>query len=133
MTDNASTDMTAAEPPRDSIWFLTIAPTIWALHFLLCYATAAVWCAKYAGESASLGPVRTAIGVYTALAMIGIGSTGWVGYRRHSFGAAELPHDDDTPQDRHRFLGFATLLLSVLSAVATLFVAAVALFIGTCH
>lgn len=125
--------MNNIRPTRDSIWMLTISPIIWALHFLLSYVTAAVWCAKYAGDSASLGPARTAIGVYTAIALTGIAITGWIGHRRHSVGSAELPHDDDTPEDRHRFLGFSTLLLSVLSAVATLFVAAVAYFVGSCH
>jgi len=111
---------------------LTIAPTIWATHFLVSYVTAAIWCAKYSGDDGSLGAARTAIAVYTALALIGIAITGWIGYRRHTFGDGSLPHDADTPEDRHRFLGFATLLLSGLSAVATLFVASVAVFIGNC-
>jgi Mn2+/Fe2+ NRAMP family transporter len=125
--------MNRLRPTRDSIWMLTISPTVWALHFLFSYVTAAVWCAKYAGESASLGPARTAIGVYTAIALLGIAITGWIGYRGHSLGSAELPHDEDTPEDRHRFLGYSVLLLSLLSAVATSFVAAVAYFVGSCH
>jgi hypothetical protein len=111
---------------------LTISPTIWALHFLCSYVTAAVWCAKDAGGDGSLGGARIAIAVYTLIALIGIAITGWVGYRRHSLGNESLPHDNDTPEDRHRFMGFATLLLSVLSALATLFVAAVAVFMETC-
>lgn len=118
---------------RDSLWMLAISPSIWVAHFLLSYVTAAVWCAKYADASASLGPVQPTIGIYTVVAMLGILATGWLGYRRHSLGSADLPHDDDTPEDRHRFLGFATLLLSALSAVATLFVAAVAYLAGSCH
>lgn len=117
---------------RDSLWMLTISPTIWAIHFLGSYVTGAVWCAKYAAEDGSLGGARVAIAVYTVIALTGIGITGWIGHRRHRLGDASLPHDDDTPEDRHRFLGFATLLLSVLSAVATLFVAAVAVFVETC-
>ncbi|MEX0819575.1 MAG: transmembrane prediction [Pirellulaceae bacterium] len=111
---------------------LTVSPTIWALHFLLSYVTAAVWCAKDLGADGSLGGARTAIAVYTGIALIGIAITGWIGYRRHTFGDGSLPHDADTPEDRHRFMGFAILLLSVLSAVATLFVASVAIFIGNC-
>ena len=45
---------------------------------------------------------------YTLAALAVVGFIGWIGYRRHSFGWAGLPHDDDTPEDRHRFLGFAT-------------------------
>lgn len=120
------------ERSGDSIWILTISPGIWSLHFLVSYVTAAVWCAKFAGESGSLKGARIAIAVYTVLALIAIAITGWLGYRRHSYGAASLPHDDDTPADQYRFLGFSTLLLSALSAVATLFVASVAYFIGSC-
>ncbi|HUG69740.1 MAG TPA: transmembrane prediction [Pirellulaceae bacterium] len=116
----------------ESLWMLTIAPSIWALHFLVSYVTAAVWCAKYAGVGGSLGGVRIAIAVYTVMALIGIAVTGWIGYRRHTFGIGTLPHDADSPEDRHRFMGFATLLLAGLSAVATLFVASVAVFIGNC-
>jgi hypothetical protein len=74
-----------------------------------------------------------AIAAYTAAALLVIGIVGWIGYRRHSYGSADLPHDDDTPEDRHRFLGYSTLLLSGLSAVATLYAALVAVFIGSCH
>ena len=118
---------------RESLWMLTISPAIWAAHFLACYLTAAIWCAKFVGRSGSLGSVRIAIAVYTAVALAGIGVTAWVGYRRHRHGTATVPHDFDTPEDRHRFLGFATLLLSGLSAVATIFVALVAVFVRSCE
>lgn len=118
---------------KESLWLLTVSPVIWSAHFLLSYVTAAVWCAKLAEPGGPLGGARTAIAVYTAVALLGIGITGRIGFRRHSFGDAETPHDFDTPEDRHRFLGFATLLLSALSAVATVYVALAAVFIGTCH
>lgn len=118
---------------NESLWMLTISPALWAGHFLLSYVTAAVWCAKLAGRDGSLLEVRLAIAVYTALALLGIGITGWVGYRRGDLGRSTTPHDLDTPEDRHRFLGFATLLLSCLSAVATLYVALAAVFIETCR
>ena len=117
---------------RESLWLLTLSPVVWSAHFLLSYATAAVWCAKLAGPGGSLGGARTAIAVFTALALAVIGITGWIGYRRHSYGDASTPHDFDSPEDRHRFLGFATLLLSALSAVGTVYVALAAVFIGTC-
>jgi hypothetical protein len=118
---------------RESLWMLTISPAIWSLHFLLSYATAAIWCAKLPSRDGSLWEVRVAIAVYTVVALIGIGITGWIGLRRHGYGDAETPHDFDSPEDRHRFLGFATLLLSALSAVATLYVALAAVFIETCR
>lgn len=118
---------------KESLWILTSSPTIWAAHFLLSYITAAIWCAKVAGRDGSLAEVRAAIVVYTVLALIGIGITGWIGLRMHRFGTATVPHDFDTPEDRHRFLGFATLLLSALSAVATLYVALAAVFVRNCY
>jgi hypothetical protein len=118
---------------NESLWILTASPVIWGVHFLLSYLTASVWCAKVVGVGGPLMSVRVAIAVYTALALAGIGIIGWVGYRRHSFGHADLPHDDDTPEDRHRFLGFATLLLSALSAVAVAYAALVAVFFGSCY
>jgi hypothetical protein len=116
----------------ESFWRLTSGPLIWGVHFLLCYATAAVWCAKLAGAPGSLGGARLAIAVYTVLALAGIGIAGWVGWERHAFRGATLPHDFDSPDDRHRFLGFAMLLLAGLSAVATVYTALAAVFIGTC-
>ncbi len=116
----------------ESLWLLAAAPLIWSAHFLACYLTAAIWCAKFGGEGASLGGVRVAIAIYTVAALIGIGVVGWVGWGRHRHGSEEVPHDSDTPEDRHRFLGFATALLSGLSAVATLFVAMVAVFVEVC-
>jgi hypothetical protein len=117
---------------KRSLLLLTASPIIWAAHFLLCYATASIWCAKVIGPGGSLATVRTGIVLYTTLALAGIGIIGLIGYRRHTFGNAPLPHDDDTPEDRHRFLGFATLLLSALSAVAVIYAAAVIAFIERC-
>lgn len=125
--------MTETAEKNQSLWLLTASPTIWAAHFLLCYITASIWCAKVVGAGGSLQSVRVAIAVYTVLALAGIGFLGWNGYRKHSFGKAALPHDDDTPEDRYRFLGFATLLLSALSAVAVIYAALVAVFIRSCH
>jgi hypothetical protein len=118
---------------KQSLWRLIASPTIWAIHFILSYITASIWCAKLAGPDKSLWEVRVAIVIYTVLALIGIGIVGWVGHRRHSYGRASLPHDADTPEDRHRFLGFATLLLSSLSAVAVIYAALVVVFIRSCH
>lgn len=117
---------------KEHLWMLTLPPGIWAGHFLASYLTAAIWCAKQAGPSASLGTARVAIGIYTLLALGGLAATTWLGARRVSFNRKDIPHDDDTPVDRHRFLGFTMLLLSVLSIVATLFVAAVIIFVETC-
>jgi hypothetical protein len=118
---------------NQSLWMLVASPAIWTVHFLLSYATAAIWCGMVVGRDGSLGSIRLAIAGYTFVALIAIGITGWFGFRRHRPGDETLPHDADTPEDRHRFLGFATLLLSALSAVATVYVSLAAVFIGRCH
>ncbi|HEU4520740.1 MAG TPA: hypothetical protein VFT12_01985 [Thermoanaerobaculia bacterium] len=118
---------------KESLWRIIVSPTIWAVHFMLCYITAAIWCAKFAGRDDSLQPVRWAIVAYTAVALIGIAWNGWDGFRRHRLGNETAPHDDDTPEDRHRFLGFATALLAALSAVATIYAALVVIFFRSCR
>lgn len=125
----------AAELPesRASLWLLTAGPAVWAVHFLLSYVTAAVWCAKAASAAAPLGGARVALAVYTVVALLAITWFGWRGLRQHRWGDATLPHDDDTPGDRHRFLGFATLLLCGLSFVAVVYAALAVVVIGTCR
>jgi hypothetical protein len=125
--------MTPLPEQNESLWVLAVSPAIWVAHFMLCYLSAAIWCAKIVGRDGSLSTVQMAIAVYTVLALIAIGLIGRVGLRRHRLDSATVPHDFDTPEDRHRFLGFATLLLSALSAVATLYVALAAIFIGSCY
>ncbi|HEX2464024.1 MAG TPA: hypothetical protein VHR17_05300 [Thermoanaerobaculia bacterium] len=117
---------------RESLWRLAFAPALWLLHFFLCYLTAAIWCAK-AGSGASLGGVRFAIWGYTAAAVAAIVAIGWNGFRRHAYGHSLAPHDEDTPEDRHRFLGLATVLLAGLSAVATSYTAMVSVFFESCR
>lgn len=126
--------MNAPHEKKENLWLLVVSPAIWAAHFLLSYLTAAIWCAKLAGgHDGSLAPVRWAIAGYSIAALAGIGLNGRSGLRRHRFGSESLPHDFDTPGDRHRFLGFATVLLSALSAIATLFAAAVIVFFEDCR
>ena len=120
-------------PDHYSLWLLTIAPTIWAAHLLLCYVTAAIRCAKFVGPGGALGGIRTAIVWYTAVALIGIAWIGWEGLRRHRHGTEATTHDLDSVDDRHRFLGFATLLLAGLSAVGVLYAVLAAAYFETCR
>lgn len=121
--------MTHLPEHRESLWWLSLPPLIWLLHFLLAYATVAIACAK-GGE---LRAARWAIAAYTVVAVAGALATGWHGLKRHRLGWASVPHDFDTPEDRHRFIGFAQLLLSGLCLLGVLFVALPALFFETCR
>jgi hypothetical protein len=118
---------------RQRVWIVPASPVIWATHFMASYVTVALWCGMVVERTGTLLNARVAVGLFTAIALAGIGGVGWLGYRAHSFGAATPPHDDDTPEDRHRFIGFATLLLSGLSAVAVIYSALTVVFIETCQ
>jgi hypothetical protein len=120
-------------PDRYSLWLLTIGPTIWAAHLLMSYITAAVWCAKFVSAGGPLDGVQTAVTWYTAVALIGIAAIAWEGFRRHSHGIEASTHDLDTNEDRHRFIGFATLLLSGLSAVGVVYASLAASYFETCR
>lgn len=117
---------------HQALWMLTISPLVWATHFLASYLTAAIWCAKVAGIDGHLSPVRISIAIYTAVALLAISFVGWLGYRRHALDSTTAPHDEDTAESRHRFLGFATLLLSGLSFVAVVYSGMVALYFRSC-
>jgi hypothetical protein len=130
--------MTDTARPAHSLWVFTASPGIWAVHFMLCYATAAVWCAKQPTALASLSTVRFTMAIYTALALAAIAVVGSVGWRAYRSGPirprdGDSPHDADTVEDRHRFMGFATVLLSGLSALAVVYAALAAVFIETCQ
>ena len=143
--------MALASPPPDRgrLWLLTIAPAIWTAHLLLCYVTAAIWCGKFVAPGGTLNGIPTVVAWYTVVALIGIAIVGWEGFRRHRYPSTSLAagpstalraggmeattHDLDTPADRHRFLGFATLLLSGLSALGVLYAGLAAIYFDTCR
>jgi hypothetical protein len=117
---------------KERLWVVAAAPAIWALHFVVAYTTAALWCGRLGGASGSPATVRIAIALYTAVALAAVVWLGWRGYQRHRLGGATVPHDQDTPEDRHRFLGYVTLLLAGLSALAIIFEALVVVLIRSC-
>jgi hypothetical protein len=125
--------MTALPESNESLFSLAASPLIWALHLLLSYVTAAIWCAKAASPDESLAVVQLAIFAYTLASLLTVSVIGLRGFRRHRYGASSLPHDADSRADRHRFLGFAAFLLSGLSAIAIVFQALTPIFIGSCR
>lgn len=117
---------------RENLWLVIASPLIWALHFLLSYGTAAIWCAKFAGPERSFLTARLIIASYTLVALGAITAVGYAAAKRHALrGVRERTGDSDA--DRHRFLGFASLLLSGLCAVAVSYASLAIALIGTCH
>ncbi|ESR23869.1 hypothetical protein [Lutibaculum baratangense] len=127
-------DTTTGRRPghRDQLIGLTIAPLIWAAHFLVCYVFAAVWCAKL--PDAGLAVPRLVVAAATVVALGGIGLVALRVFGQWGFTLREEPrHDEDTVAARHAFLSRATFLLCGLSAVATVYDAIPALFLSTCR
>lgn len=122
------------EAANPTLWGLFVPPTIWALHFLAVYISAAIYCAKWAPPSGDLGSLPIVIAVLTAVALLAIAVVGWRAWQRWGYGeGSKPPHDADTAEDRSRFLGLATLMLAALSFVAILYDALPALLAATCR
>jgi hypothetical protein len=123
--------MTSTKPTnRRHILWLVLSPTIWAAHFLASYLTIAIWCAKSTSNDAMRA--RLSVGVYTVIALLLVAAAGIRSWRQHRHDNAGLPHDKNSPEDQQGFIGYAGLLLAVLSAVATVFTALVVVFVGSC-
>lgn len=121
--------MTSHEMFKPGLAALIAAPLVWAAHFLASYVTAAIWCAK---AQRSFSGARSAIALYTVTALVAIAMIGWRAYRSH-LAAPAVAEDRDSPEARHRFLTFATLLLAGLSAIAIVYAALAAALAGSCR
>lgn len=117
----------------DSLWHLTIAPTIWAFHFMISYAATAVICAKTEGSAGWMPLLQGGIGVLTVLALAAIGYIGWQSWRQWDvLDDYDYSHAGAREEDRHEFLGHAAFLLAIISFVGVLYVAMPAAFAPSC-
>lgn len=116
----------------ESLWTLFTAPIVWALHFLACYISAAIFCEKPGILGMDFDDLRIAVALITlaSLAMIVIAAV--LAWRQWGFGTGDPPHDRPTRRDRLHFQGYATLLLSGLSFIAVIFTALPVLFLTGC-
>lgn len=121
--------------PREveSLWTLFTAPVVWAIHFVVCYAAVAVYCAKAATLDFGFGTVRLALAGFTAVALAMIVLSAYLAWRQWGFGVDDPPHDEPTRRGRTLFQGYATLLLSGLSFVAVVYAAIPLIFIAECQ
>lgn len=116
---------------RQPIWIPVVAPIVWSTHFMACYVLAALWCGRFTATR----PVRAGawIVILTAIAVVIIGLCFAHGWRHHDRRLPDEPNDDDSPDDRRRFLAFTTMLLAGLSLLATLIVGGAALAVERCQ
>lgn len=116
---------------KANLWTLILPPTVWAGHFTFSYVAAAIACAR--NPQTDLNAVQIAVGLATLVALGAILLSGWQAVRHWGFGSDLPPHDQATEEDRQRFLGLSTLLVSALSAIAVVFVALPVFFITDCR
>jgi hypothetical protein len=110
--------------------------SIWALHFLATYVTAAIHCAKAGDPGAASNPVRSIVLVLTIAALVALALVLYFGYRRLWPGrrvSGSPARGDRIEANSSQF--FRTLLLwtSVLSTVAIACVASVTFVFGDCR
>lgn len=116
------------------LWRVIISPSIWALHFLACYVSAAIFCEKL-GRDTPLVDIRLLVIVVTVLALGGIfwSTLGLWRVHERSLTDNDFEYEHNTPEERHRFLSHVALMLSVLSAVAVVYVTIPMLYLETCR
>ena len=130
--ENEETRTLAEE--ADSLWLITFAGSIWAVHFLVCYCATAVICAKLGGDAAAIQLLRLALGGFTLLALAGIGFVGWRSWVQWDFlDDWDYEHKLSENEDRHEFLGHASFLLSIISFIGVIYVSFPVLFLETCQ
>lgn len=115
---------------------ITLAPVVWATHFLLSYCATAIFCAKLATPQVAIEALRWGIGAAT---LVALGVIAWAGVRswhqwREGNEDSLIEEDaDGSSEDRHQFLGHAALLLSVISFIGVTYTALPALLAASCR
>ena len=117
---------------REKLWMPVVAPLIWSTHFTVCYVAAALSCGRL-GAAGSSGGAAALIGGVTVMAVAAITACFVQGWRRHANHLPTESNDDDTPDDRHRFVAFTTMLLAGLSLLATLFAGFAVFLVEPCQ
>jgi len=116
------------------LWRVIAAPSIWAVHFLVCYVVGAVYCEK-AGRSVTLLPVQWIVGFATAvaLALVALLIRSLWKVRGRSVATQNYSFSGNIPQERHRFLSHVALMLCALSIAAIVFGTIPAVILETCR
>ncbi|MCY0096944.1 hypothetical protein [Hoeflea ulvae] len=118
----------------DSLWMITFAGSIWAVHFVVCYGATAAVCAKLGGDAAAIMTLRLALGGFTLLALAGIAFVGWRSWVQWDFlNDWNYEHALAGKEHRHEFLGHASFLLSIISFIGVIYVSLPVLVLETCQ
>lgn len=113
-----------------SLFKITLAPLIWAAHFVASYGLVAVTCAK----GWDIDVVRIGLLVFSALSLGGIGWVGWAAWWQWNVSQTrDYVNRGGRAEDRHHFLGHAAFLLSIISLIGVVFVSLPLVLIGGCQ
>ncbi|TWU62183.1 hypothetical protein V7x_39120 [Crateriforma conspicua] len=124
-------DKNQPKPMRARMWWIVISPSAWAVHFLACYITAAIWCEKFS-DSGNKRNLDLGVTAYTLVALAVIAGVTWLSFKNFRRSDPPVPFNFDAPSERTDFLSFTAFLLSLLSLVATLFTALVFVMVRSC-
>lgn len=114
---------------HEKLWVPVIAPVVWACHFQVCYALAALSCGRFT----NFGPgAHPEIAVATAVAAVLIAGCFGYGWKRHGYNLQASANDDDSAIDRQQFVAVTTMLLAGVSLMGTLFVGLGAMLVEPC-
>ncbi|MBV7410734.1 hypothetical protein [Maritimibacter sp. DP1N21-5] len=115
---------------KASLFRITLAPLIWAAHFVACYGLVAVTCAK----GWDIEAVRVGLLVFSLAALGGILWIGRAAWRRWNVSeTGDFVNRGGRAEDRHHFLGHAAFLLSIISGIGVVFVSLPLVLIGGCQ
>jgi hypothetical protein len=134
MTDRVTEETRRETGSGTDLWRVILAPTVWSVHFLVCYVGAAVYCEKL-GREAALDPVRVLVVLATVagLAAVGASTLGIWRVRGRSLTDDDFDYEHNSPEERHRFLSHVALMLSALSAIGMIYVALPVFLLGSCR
>ncbi|WAP66971.1 hypothetical protein [Jiella pelagia] len=125
--------MAIGNKTRDNLWTLITAPTIWGVHFLLCYGSVAYGCAPNENIFQTISGFRIFVGGLTAVALAAIGFVFMRALGEWRRNGGRIPHEEDSIEVRERFLEFSTVLLAGLSFIAVIYTALPAAMMVDCR
>ncbi|WP_432254534.1 hypothetical protein [Limimaricola sp. AA108-03] len=118
---------------RESLWRITLGPTIWAFHFLISYAAVSVYCFKFE-RMFSMGALRIALIAMTVAMLAAIAWIGWRAFLRWDVrDTGEFSNPEGSAEDRHQFLGHAGFLLALVSFIGVVYDTLPLIILGTCQ